>query len=68
MVLKYDDETERFSDLHCGEMIYLKVNDKFIEVRIELSGICKKENWYFIDENGFTSKCIKHEGCEIKEK
>ena len=47
------------------KMAKIKINDKFIEVRIELSGSCKRENWYFIDENGFTKKCYSLEGYEI---
>lgn len=66
MTLKYNEETERYNDLHCGEMVKIKVNDKFIDVRIELSGTCEKKNWYFIDENGFTKKCYNLEGCEIE--
>ena len=65
MILKYDEETERYNDLHCGQMAKIKINDKFIEVRIELSGTCKRENWYFIDENGFTKRCYTLEGYEI---
>lgn len=66
MVLKYNEETERYNDLHCGESIKIKVNGKFIEVRIELSGTCEKNNWYFIDENDFTKKCYTLEGTEIE--
>lgn len=65
MKLSYNEETERYNDLHCGEMVKIKVNGKYIEVRIELSGTCERKNWYFIDENGFTKKCYTLEGCEI---
>lgn len=34
MILKYDNETERYNYLHCGESLKIKVNDKFIDVRI----------------------------------
>ena len=67
MVLKYNEETERYNDLHCGESIRIKVNGKVIEVRIELTGNCEKNNWYFIDENGFTKRCHILEGCEIEQ-
>ena len=66
MILKYDEEAERYNDLHCGACLKIKINDKYIEVRIELSGTCKRENWYFIDENGFTKKCYALEGSQIE--
>lgn len=68
MKLEYNEETERYNDLHCGESIKIKIDDKWAEVRIELSGFpAKKEGWYFIDEIGFTKKCHLLEGCEIQE-
>lgn len=66
MILKYDSETERYNDLHCGENLKIKIENKWVNVRIELSGTCEKNNWYFIDENGFTKKCHTLEGCEIE--
>lgn len=66
MILKYDNETERYNDLHCGESLKIKIDNKWVTVRIELSGNCEKNNWYFIDENGFTKKCHTLEGCEIE--
>lgn len=66
MVLKYDNETERYNDLHCGESLKIKIDNKWVNVRIELSGICERNNWYFIDENGFTKKCHTLEGYEIE--
>ena len=29
MVLKYNKETERYNDFHCGECFKIKVNDNF---------------------------------------
>lgn len=66
MKLEYNKETERYNDLHCGESLKIKIEDKWVMVRIELTGTCEKENWYFIDDNGFTKKCIALEGCEIE--
>lgn len=67
MVLEYNKETERYNDLHCGESIKIKIESKWVEVRIELNGFpAKRKGWYFIDENGFTKKCIDLEGYEIK--
>ena len=28
MILKYNEETERYNDFHCGESFKIKVNDK----------------------------------------
>lgn len=67
MVLEYNKETERYNDLHCGESIKIKIEGKWVEVRIELNGFpAKREGWYFIDENGFDKKCYTLEGCEIE--
>lgn len=64
MVLKYDEETERYNDFHCGESFKIKVNGKWKVVRIEINA---KDNWYLIDEDGFTCNCKRLEGCEISE-
>lgn len=66
MILKYDNETERYNDLHCGAILKIKIDNKWVNVRIEYTGnFGAKEGWYFIDENGFTKKCYTLEGCEI---
>lgn len=62
MVLKYDNQAERYNDFHCGEHFKIKVNDKFIEVRIEKND----KGWYLIDENNFIKYCKVLEGCEIE--
>lgn len=62
MVLKYNEETERYNDFHCGESFKVKVNGKWKVVRIELGS-----SWYVIDEDGFTCRCDKLEGAEIQE-
>lgn len=67
MILKYDNETERYNDLHCGASLKIKIDNKWVDVRIELSGFpAERKGWYFIDENGFTKKCHTLEGCEIE--
>lgn len=62
MKLEYNEATERYNDLHCGEMFKIKVNDKWKTVRIEMGN-----NWYVIDEDGFRCSCKELEGCEIQE-
>lgn len=62
MVLKYNEKTERYNDFHCGESFKVKVNGKWKIVRIEFGS-----SWYVIDEDGFTCRCDKLEGCEIEE-
>ncbi len=62
MVLKYNEETERYNDFHCGESFKVKVNGKWKIVRIEMGN-----NWYVIDEDGFTCSCKVLEGLEIEE-
>ena len=54
MVLKYNEETERYNDFHCGECFKIKVNGKWKNVRIEMG-----TNWYLIDEDGFRCSCKK---------
>lgn len=61
MVLKYNEETERYNDFHCGECFKIKVNSKWKNVRIE-----KDSSWYLIDEDGFRCSCKQLEGCEIE--
>lgn len=61
MVLKYNEETERYNDFHCGESFKIKINNKWKSVRIELG-----KYWYVIDEDGFTCSCKKLEGLEIE--
>ncbi len=62
MTLKYNEETERYNDFHCGEVFKIKVNDKWKTVRIEMGN-----NWYVIDEDRFRCSCKELEGCEIQE-
>lgn len=62
MLLKYDEETERYNDFQCGECFRVKVNGKWKNVRIEIGN-----DWYVIDEDGFTCSCKELEGLEIKE-
>ena len=62
MVLQYNEEAERYNDLHCGSCFKIKVNDKWKEVRIEMDA----KGWYLIDEDGFTSRCKRLEGSEIE--
>ena len=64
MVLKYNEETERYNDFHCGENFKIKVNGKWKTVRIEMSS---NDNWYLIDEDGFTCSCKKLEGSEVED-
>lgn len=67
MRLEYNKETERYNDLHCGASLKIKIEDKWVNVRIELSGFpARREGWYFIDENDFTKKCHTLEGYEIE--
>lgn len=61
MVLEYNEETERYNDLHSGECFKIKVNDKWKDVRIEIG-----KGWYLIDQDGFTCSCKQLEGCEIE--
>lgn len=61
MVLKYNEETERYNDLHCGRYLKIKVNGKWKDVRIE-----KDTNWYVIDEDNFRCSCKRLEGSEIE--
>lgn len=61
MVLQYNEENERYNDLHCGESFKIKVNGKWKNVRIELGN-----SWYVIDEDGFRCSCNQLEGCEIE--
>lgn len=61
MVLKYNEEAERYNDFHCGESFKIKVNNKWKSVRIEMGN-----NWYVIDEDGFTCSCKQLEGLEIE--
>lgn len=63
--LRYDEETDRYNDLHCGECFKLKVNGKIKNVRIEMS---VNNNWYVIDEDGFTCQCkaLESKGAEIE--
>lgn len=63
MVLKYNEETERYNDFHCGECFKIKVNEKWKSVRIEMN---TNNNWYLIDEDGFRCSCKQLEGCEIE--
>lgn len=67
MKLEYNKETGRYNDFHCGANFKIKIEDKWVSVRIEYTGnnFGAKEGWYFIDENGFTKKCYTLEGCEI---
>lgn len=62
MVLQYNEETERYNNFNCGETFKIKIDDKYIIVRIELDA----KGWYLIDEYGFICKCKKLEGCEIE--
>ena len=62
MVLKYDEELDRYNDFHCGECFKIKVNNKWKDVRIE-----KSNNWYLIDEDRFTCSCKSLEGAEIQQ-
>ena len=62
MTLKYNEETEKYNDLHCGECFKIKINDNFIDVRIEMN----EKGWYLIDENGFIKYCRALEGTEIE--
>lgn len=61
MILKYDEETDRYNGLHCGQGLKLKSNGKWHELRIE-----KAKEWYVIDQDGNTCPCKKLEGCEIE--
>lgn len=63
LVLRYNNETERFNNFHCGEVFEIKINNKWKTVRIEVGS----NGWYLIDEDGFTCDCNKFEGYEIKE-
>lgn len=65
--LEYNQETQRYNNLHCGQPLKIKIEGNWIKVRIELSGFpASRDGWYFIDEkNGFTKKCIELENCEI---
>lgn len=63
MKLSYSEETERYNDFHCGEVFKIKINDKWKTVRIEMGS----NNWYLIDEDGFTASCKKFEGYEIEQ-
>ncbi len=62
MVLKYNEETERYNDFSCGECFKIKVNNKWKQVRIEIDS----KGWYLIDEDRFTCRCKTLEGCEIE--
>lgn len=61
MLFKYNEETDRYNDLHCGHCFKIKVNGKWKDVRIE-----KGNNWYVIDEDGFFCYCSRLEGAEIE--
>lgn len=63
MILTYNEETERYNNFSCGNLFKIKINNKWITVRIELSS----KGWYLIDEYGFTCYCKKLEGSEIQE-
>lgn len=63
MILRYNEETERYNNFHCGEVFKIKVNDKWKVVRIELDG----KGWYVLDEDNKRFSCKELEGCEIQE-
>lgn len=63
MTLKYNEEVERYNNFNCGETFKIKIDDKYITVRIELDA----KGWYLIDEYGFTKRCKSLEGLEIQE-
>ena len=62
-ILRYNEETDRYNDLHCGNRFKIKVNDKWKNVRIEMN---TNDKWYLIDEDGFICYCSKLEGAEIE--
>jgi hypothetical protein len=69
-VLRYSKDTDRWCfcgvsleyGLQCGEVIALKINDEYIEGRIEMD---RQDNWYCIFRNAaFTLR----RGCEYMAK
>ncbi len=63
MLLVYNEETQRYNNLHCGECFKIKLENEWKTVRIEID----RNGWYLIDENSNRINCKDVEGIEIEE-
>ena len=62
MVLKYNKDTERYNEFHCGDAFKIKIEGEWKEIRIELNA----KGWYMIDNEGGCYYCKDLEGAEIQ--
>lgn len=65
-VLRYDTYNDRYNHFRGGEELKIKINDTWLQVRIEHTSNNGINGWQLVFADVFTCKCSELEGYKIK--